>query len=234
MIAAVATQDTPSAHAAFPGANGRIAFHSATGDGNSAIYVSSFEGGVPEQLTQGYGNDGFSNDFDPAWSPDGSQLAFQRLENSNWDIYVVNDDGANETRLTFDPAFDAYPAWSPDGKQLAFMSGRDSYGDIYVMNADGSNVRRLTDDPGWDGDPAWSPDGTRIAFMSGRERMYPKGFLGSIYTMAPDGSDVVRRTSDPGHDVEPAWSPDGFQIAFARYDSLVRNGRRWRQPTCSN
>src|SRR3990172_9105342 len=74
------------------------------------------------------------------------------------EIFVMNADGSNPTRLTNDPAFDWCPSWSPDGAQIAFSSTRDGWDQIYVMNADGSGVTRLTNSNGYDWCPFFSPD----------------------------------------------------------------------------
>jgi Tol biopolymer transport system component len=96
-------------------------------------------------------------DQQPAWSPDGSKIAFVSQRDGNSEIYVMHADGSNQTRLTDD---DANPAWSPDGRKIAFASnrGENDNWDIYVMPADGSdgdNPTRLTTDSAIDGDPAW-------------------------------------------------------------------------------
>lgn len=130
-------------------------------------------------------------------SPDGDQ-----------EIYVMNADGSNQTRLTFNPAADSGPAWSPDGLKIAFTSNRDGNEEIYVMNADGSGQTRLTQNAADDFSPAWSPDGQMIAFTSSRDGK------GEIYVMNADGSNATNLTHHPAYDAEPAWSPDGTKIAF--------------------
>ena len=110
---------------------------------------------------------------EPAWSPDGSRVAFAGKQDGDWDIYVQSmsqdgsgGDGSAPIRLTNGPSNDYYPTWSPDSKRIAFSSDRDGPPHIYVMNADGSDVTRLTSGDHWDREPAWSPDGEQIAFTS--------------------------------------------------------------------
>src|SRR5438552_15997250 len=154
-------------------------------------------------------------DSQPVWSPDGSRIAFYSDRNfnlpdrdDNVDIYVMAPDGSGLTRLTNDPASDAFPYWSPDGQRLAFYSERDGQGDVYIMNADGSGVKRVTDDAALDIPYGWSPDGQRLLVSSGRS-----GNL-DLFTMKTDGGDVKRVTSLEGDDVAAQWSPDGSEIAF--------------------
>jgi TolB protein len=109
-------------------------------------------------------------DSDPAWSPDGSKIAFaSNRDGRKSDIYVMDADGRNVRRLTRDPAEDCLPSWSPDGRRIAFTSYRDGKGEIYVVDVDGGNLRNLTNYPAAnDIEPAWSPDGGKIAFVSDR------------------------------------------------------------------
>jgi Tol biopolymer transport system component len=150
------------------------------------------------------------SDADPAWSPDGSRIAFTSDRDGNNEIYVMDANGTNQVRLTDVVAPDYRPAWSPDGTRIAFVSARDGNAEIYLMNADGTNLVRLTSNLARDSDPAWSPDGSRIAFSSDRD-----GIAG-IWVMKADGSSPTRLTSNNLTDRQPAWSPDGTRIAFSR------------------
>jgi WD40 repeat protein len=137
------------------------------------------------------------------------KLAFVSSRDGNQEIYVMNADGSDQTRLTSNAASDSEPAWSPDGNKLAFRSDRDGNEEIYVMNADGSGVTRLTSNAASDSGPAWSPDGSKLAFVSDRNGPH------DIYVMNADGSGVTRLTDNaPAGNTAPDWSPDGSKLAF--------------------
>ena len=145
----------------------------------------------------------------PFLAPLTNLIAFYSKRDGNDEIYVMNADGSDQTRLTNDPARDYEATWSPDGRLIAFVPYRDGNDEIYVMSVDGSNQRNLTNDPARETRPTWSPDGKRIAFTSNRcsER-------GNVYVMNVDGSNVRNLTSKSGDGHGPVWSPDGKLIAF--------------------
>ena len=143
-----------------------------------------------------------------AAAPASGRIAFQSERDGNSEVYVMNADGSDVTRLTNNSVDDLNPAWSPDGTRIAFASQRDGNSEVYVMNADGSGVTRLTDNSSYDDHPAWSPDGSGIAFHSNRDGNW------EVYLMNADGSGITRLTDNPASDNNPAWSPDGSRIAF--------------------
>lgn len=156
---------------------------------------------------------------DPASSPDGTRIAFSGGEEANTepaDLYVMNSDGSELRRLTFDPEVpDWEPAWSPDGSQIVFTRSLRGHASLFVIDVVTGSLSRVTEnDVGQDSEPAWSPDGARIAFVRIADA-YP-----SVYTVRPDGTGLTQLT-DPGRgaDTTPAWSPDGEWIAFARTTS---------------
>ena len=93
------------------------------------------------------------------WSPDSKQISFITDRVGNDEIYVMNADGADQTRLTSSPGNDHSPAWSHDGRHISFVSERDGDNEIYVMNADGSSQINLTNNLASDEHPTWGPPG---------------------------------------------------------------------------
>ena len=124
-------------------------------------------------------------------------------------IYVMDDDGGNQRRLTNDLVNEWDPSWSPGGKRIAFVSDRDMNRQIFVMNADGGNQRRLTNNLVDDWYPSWSPDGKRIAFVSDRAGNR------QIFVMDADGGNPRNFTNNPRHDTEPAWYNPAFAVTPA-------------------
>jgi TolB protein len=134
----------------------------------------------------------------------------------NNDIYSMNPDGTNPTRLTTNAAIDDRPTWSPNGAAIAFHSVRDGNYEIYTMNADGSGQTNISNNAADDLQPTWSGDGTKIAFASSRDGNV------EIYSMNANGTGQTRLTFNAAQDVAPAWSPDGTKIAFVS----MRDGNR--------
>ena len=194
---------SPVAHLEWTIDHSKIVFES-TRDGEYQIYSMNSDGTDVTDLSRSG-----ANDKDPAWSRDGSKIVFQsdRDPGGDTNIYVMNADGSNQTRLTTG-RFNGNPAWSPDGRQIVFESTRTGRSEIYVMNADGSHQTQITFDDPIATDAAWSPDGTRIAYASTLSGRY------QIYTVSPGGGKSVRVTNADATELGPTWSPDGSRIAF--------------------
>jgi Tol biopolymer transport system component len=192
-------------------ASSKIAFNRYTGE-VTAIFTMNTDGSDVKQITD---NQYYS--VDPAWSPDGTKIAFDTSRNNgDSEIYLMDADGSNQAGFN-PPAFGIDPAWSPDGKKIAYW--RDYVGIIYVMNADGSNQKPLTNGDAFDLEPSWSPDGSKIVFSSYRDGQT------EIYVMNSDGSNQTRLTNDVvNYDEEPVWSPDGSRIAFTKYLGCIDFG----------
>lgn len=195
-----------SVSAAVDDLTGHIAYSTAGPDGG--IWVMDADGANQRQLTHA-GPD--EMDYDPAWSPDGTRIAFRTTRAGDGEtegILVVNVDGSGEDALGqgYSPV---KPTWSPDGSRLAFHCVCPDGEGIYTANPDGSGLTQLTDDHGQY--PDWSPDGTRIAYM-----IDPPGTSGhEIAVMHADGSNSRNLTNTPtASDSVPDWSPDSSQIVF--------------------
>lgn len=180
----------------------------------------------------GDGVEDFRDNCRNAYNPE--KIAFFSARNPTGDIYVINADGTNETRLTFNSVINYMPSFSPDGSKIVFSAYREGYFyDIYVMNADGTNVTRLTENPASDWEPSFSPDGTKIVFRS----VHDSG--AEIYVMNADGTNQTRLTFNSTEDSDPSFSPDGSKIVFqsrrnGNYEIYVMNADGTNQTRLTN
>jgi Tol biopolymer transport system component len=212
LLALVAVQP---AEAAFPGNNGKIAFDSNRHVAAGEIYTISPTAGTAARITTS------TTSSDPAYSPDGSRIAFVSTNpGDNYQIFVMNADGSGRRQVITDPSVKLQPAWSPDGTRIAYVANsfdvdKETDHEIWTVNADGSGRKQLTDTPLGTNDtrPAWSPLGNRIAFVRQSD----------VYVMHSDGSGEANLTpTSPAGCTEcyqngdnyPAWSPAGRSIAY--------------------
>ena len=184
-----------------------------------------------------------AHDYEPAWSPDGRRLAFSRLIDGQWDIFVRERDGVI-TRITNTPGnlSELSPAWSPDGSKLAFTRAQPGGSLIYIVNsADGSGQVELMPRYKevfsgqylqWAENPTWSPDGKAIAFAAelwgnnvGTWRHHIMRY--SLDPLVPEFArigTIYRAQSDYESAGEPDYSPDGSRVAFSVRNTRVISG----------
>ena len=210
----------------------KIAFCS-NRSGNDDIYVMDADGTNPVNLTNHP-----ADECEAGWSPSGEKIVFistragdwKNNPEDNWEIYVMDADGSNQTRLTHTPGYDLTTgqAWSPDGAKIVFCSNMDKKYlsgvpnqfdgfDLYIMDADGSNIRQLTFTEGQDSYPYWSPDGRKISYAHADKNASIESHGGEnyeIYVINTDGTGITRLTNDPGFDFEGWWSPDSKRIVY--------------------
>ncbi|MBK9624076.1 MAG: Tol-Pal system protein TolB [Rhodocyclaceae bacterium] len=144
----------------------------------------------------------------PAWSPDGSKLAYVSFEAKKPVIYVHDlATGRRHVAANFKGSNSA-PAWSPDGLQLAVVLTKDGGSQIFLVGADGSGLRRLATSASIDTEPRFSPDGGSIYFSSDR------GGSPQIYRISVTGGQAERITFEGSYNVSPRLSPDGKSMAY--------------------
>jgi len=157
--------------------------------------------------------------FDPSWSGDGTKIAFtSNRDGGDFEIYVMNTDGTDQTRLTNRVGNEASPNFSYDGSKITFNSRFGFINDeVFVMNADGTGKINISNDPSTsDSSSAWSPDETQIVFRK----------TGDIYVMNADGSGQTNITNIGGDDTQPSWQPNPAKIWVGPFTGGV-----WSDPS---
>ncbi len=166
-------------------------------DGNLEIYRMDADGSNQVNLTNNP-----AEDYDPVWSPDGSQIAFvsnrENDEGGGQFVYVMDADGSNIRQLTFEDHC-RMPDWSHDGTRITYHSNDD----IYIIDVEGKNAGvNLTNTPENDVNPEWSPDGNKIAWSSSTD-----GENWHVFVMNADGSDKIQLTNE-GSIYNSDWTVD--------------------------
>jgi Tol biopolymer transport system component len=157
----------------------------------------------------------------PAWSPDGSTIAFHSNRSGTWHIYTVPATGGNVKQLTAWPGLQGQPDYSPDGTKIAFVympPGGEQYVDeeIGIMPASGGSYINFTKTKGLYWQPDWSPDGKKIAFGSTR-KYFNEHFLRIYIQNYPQGQAKLLFDWSWLSLQNPSWSPNGAELAFDAY-----------------
>lgn len=147
----------------------------------------------------------------PAWSPDGSHLAYVSFETGHAAVYVQSLYTSQRWVLADFRGSNSAPSWSPDGKQLAVVLTRDGSSQIYLIRPDGSGIRRITFSGAIDTEPNFSPDGQYLLFTSDR------GGSAQIYRMPVKGGMGQRMTFGEGSNYSPRYNPDGKSFVFTHF-----------------
>jgi TolB protein len=192
--------------------NSRLAFASMGRDGWT-IRMYSLE--LNRYVSFPAGTEGGANQS-PAWSADGSKIAFSSSRTGNPEIWLADSSGGNLHKLTAFKGPNVAPTFNPrTGAQIAWVSGRTGLPQIYTMDVDGSNVQRITDG-GYAVSPSWSPNGQLLAFSWNRK--YGPGDPGGddIHVIDLASKDYLQVTHESGSNDFPSWSPDSRHIVFQR------------------
>ena len=175
-------------------------------NGDSNIVVMNNDGTNAHKLTD------TGLDTSPAWSPDGTQIAFASRRDGIWQIFTMDTQGNNVVNISNSHSNDIEPGWSPDSNLIAFVRSPQfgNSSDIWSMDRNGGAQTQLTSTfNATEGRPNWSPGGDAIVFHTNRDGNQ------EIYIMKPSGASQTRITNHAAIDINPAWSPDGAMIAFS-------------------
>jgi TolB protein len=147
----------------------------------------------------------------PAWSPDGSQLAYVSFERGHASVFVQSLATRQRIVLADFPGSNSAPVWSPDGKRLAMVLTRDGSSQLYIVRSDGGDLRRITFSETIDTEPNFLADGKSLLFTSDR------GGSAQIYRVPVEGGYAERLTFEGSSNFSPRVSPDGKNFVFSHY-----------------
>lgn len=185
--------------------NTRIAYVNRIGKKFNLIIADS--DGYNEQIVLSQNNPIMS----PAWSPDGSHLAYVSFETGHAVVYAQSLYTGQRKVLADFSGSNSAPAWSPDGRQLAIVLTRDGSSQIYLVRPDGSDLRRISFNDAIDTEPNFAPDGQYLLFTSDR------GGSAQIYRMPVKGGQAQRMTFGEGNNFSPGHNPDGKGFVYTHF-----------------
>ncbi len=187
-----------------PGAfDTRIAYVTTSGPTSFSLQVADSDGHNPQTILTSK-----QPILSPAWSPDGTRLAYLSFENRRPQIFIQDLASGSRERIASYPGLNGAPAWSPDGRRLALTLSKDGNPEIYVLNLASKALQRLTDNGAIDTEPSWSPDGNTLLFTSDR------GGKPQIYKMSAGGGEARRVTFNGDYNARGVFSPDGTMLAM--------------------
>ncbi|MGE4370967.1 MAG: Tol-Pal system beta propeller repeat protein TolB [Burkholderiaceae bacterium] len=189
----------------------RIAYVLQNGN-NYELQIADADGQNPQVMLRSR-----SSIISPAWSPDGSKLAYVSFESGKPVIYVQTLATGQRVPLANFKGNNSAPAWSPDGSQVAIVLSRDGISQIYTINPDGSGLRRIMRSPLIDTEPSFSPAGDSLVFTSDR------GGSPQVYQVPVGGGEAQRITFNGSYNISPELSPDGNNLVYVtRRDGAFR------------
>ena len=199
---------------------------------HTEIWLAEVKTGALRQLT----SHAKKSSTSPAWSPDGTTLAFATDRDDKRQIYLIDPRGGEARKLTAAEEGAGSFAWAPDGKSIAYVSSDpksdadkerektlgefDVIGEghrmshLWVFDVAARKARRLTGGPFTVGSFDWSPDGKEIAFDHRINPANTSGATSDISIVTAADGKIRKLVDQEGPDSNPVWSPDGTQIAF--------------------
>lgn len=194
--------------------------HRSLPEGKPTIFVLPSTGGTPIQVTPSLPS------YLHGWSPDGEKLTYCANRNGEMDVYTINIDGTEETRLTTSEGLNDGPEYSPDGEYIWFNSMRTSLMQIWRMKNDGSEQTQMTfdeDQNSWF--PHLSPDGKHVIYITYRKGdlephehlRYKNVEIRIMPSLGGEPKTIISLFGGQGTFNVNSWSPDGKQFAFVSY-----------------
>lgn len=195
---------------------GIIAYASDKSGGRMDLYLVNADGSNPTQITFTK-----NDEFAPAWSPDGSKLAYLQHKNNQIELRVLDLNKAISSPdldqshlLSSRPLHDSPPSWSPDGERLVFSAYVDGITELFSIRADGSEEIRLTATEFSEQYPSWSPVSNQLVFSSNQSGPYNLILVDNFTGDPIRPNNQIQLTTGPGNEYQACWSPNGERILF--------------------